>query len=426
MIKARLSFYLIRILTFPFSLLSYRKLHSIGNFVGLLAFYLIPKYRKRSLSNLALAKDLHLTEKQIIKTTKKSFQNLAINILEYPKFAKETDFSKIITCTNPEKALEIYNKGTGIIFFCGHQANWETLFLDGNLRMKGVAIGKPTKNKYLYQWIISIREKTGGRVITPKNALREGLKSLKKGIFLGIVGDQGMPDSNYSYPFFGRKAWNSTAPALLAYKTNSPIMVATVKRKNDIYYIDYSEPIWPDLEKPLDQEITRLMDKSLFILQESIKENLDQWLWQHNRWKQQSPKDIRKRFRHDSLSIILPEKEDEFKRIYNHLKTLKHIYQNAFLILHIPEKYAENFDIIQADEINTYKNIKDVLTKDYRPKIIFNFHGHKKIKKHFKKLSAFEVLTEKNIRKIAKKNYPDKIFKDLSDVLLASSSRITQ
>ena len=72
-----------------------------------------------------------------------------------------------------------------MIFFCGHQANWETLFIAGNKLFKGIAIGKPIKNILLYKWILSIREKTGGKIVDPKNALKEGLKNLRKVVTLG-------------------------------------------------------------------------------------------------------------------------------------------------------------------------------------------------------------------------------------------------
>src|SRR3546814_3313704 len=70
-----------------------------------------------------------------------------INCLEYSKFAREKNFAKVIHCENPEIASSLYAQGQGIIFFCGHQSNWEALFLDGTTRMQGVAIGKAIKNK---------------------------------------------------------------------------------------------------------------------------------------------------------------------------------------------------------------------------------------------------------------------------------------
>ena len=399
--KEQILYYLIRSLTFPTSLFPYRTIHRIGRLLGLFAFYLIRDYRKRALSNLALANDLHLQPKEIKKVAIESFQNLAINCLEYPKLAREKDFSRVIQCENPEKANRIYSQGKGIIFFCGHQSNWEVLFLDGNTRMRGIAIGKPIKNKKLYQWVLSIREKNGGKIITPGNALKEGLRNLRKGIFMGIVGDQGMPESDYSFPFLGRRAWTTTAPALLAYKTQSPIIVATTKRVKEGYRIHYSDPIWPDPGTCLEKEVPRLMEYSLTLLQQSIQNSPGEWLWQHNRWKQQTPHNLFKRFRKDCICIILPKEEDLFHLIYPHLTTLKEIYSKDFLFLIVPEKFAEK-KWFATDGILTYSEYPETLLEDYRFKLVFNFTPFSSIKKHYLRLSAFEVLSLEQLSLLAK------------------------
>ena len=57
-----------------------------------------------------------------------------------------------------------------------------------------------------------------------------------------------------------------------------------------------------------------MMNESLTILQESIKESPGEWLWQHNRWKQQTPQILYKRFRKDCICIILPDDPDRVRR----------------------------------------------------------------------------------------------------------------
>ena len=286
--KNTLSYYFIRFITFPIQYIPYKVLHKFGKIIGYISFYLLKNYRKRALSNLALAKSLNLSNNDIKKNAIKSFQNLAITLLEYPKFFYEKDLSKLFVCEKEQPALDLYKKNIGIIFFVSHLSNWETLFLNGTLKMKGIAIAKPIKNKKLYNWIKKIREKNNGQIIEPKNALKESLRNLKKGVFVGLVADQGMPDSNYSYPFFNRRAWNTTSPALLSYKTSSPIIIATTKRENGRYKIKYSDPIWPNLNNNKDFEIKRLMDKSLNILETEIRKSPGEYFWQHNKYKQQS------------------------------------------------------------------------------------------------------------------------------------------
>jgi KDO2-lipid IV(A) lauroyltransferase len=390
----------------------YSWLHRMGKILGSIAFYFMREYRKRALSNLALANDLKLTPKQLVHYAKKSFQNLAINCLEYPKLSREKDFSRVIQCENPEVATDLYKKGQGIIFFCGHQSNWEVLFLDGTTRMSGIAIGKSIKNKRLYNWIVSIREKNGGKIIAPRNAVKEGLRALRKGTFIGIVGDQGMPDSGYSFPFLGRRAWTSTAPALLAHKTNCPIIFAATRRVRSGYRIHYFDPIWPDLTQPAEQDVIRMMDKALTLLQESIKHSPGEWLWQHNRWKQQTTHNLYKRFRQDCICIILPEVG--FHDLLPHLATLKAIYPLVFLFLLVPEKYR-NIPLIDTDETIYYQTLKQTLLPDMRFKLIFNFTDYQPIHAHYEKLSAFEVINLATLKELAKQHLPPHY--NLSDIL---------
>ena len=362
--------------------MSYPAIHRLGTFLGTCTYYCIPKFRKRSLSNLALASSLDLSEEEIPHLAKASLQNLMITCLEYAKFASEKDIHRVVTCVNPETADQLMKDNKPVIFFCGHQANWEVLFLEGTKRMPGVAIGRPIKNIDLYNWVLSIRQKHGGKMIAPQNAIREGLRGLKKGSFLGIVGDQGMPDSGYSSPFFGRSAWTSPMAAILSHRTGSPIIVATTRRKEGKYFIHYSDPIWPNTDAPMDQEVDRLMKESLSRLEDKIKAEPGQWLWSHNRWKQQTPEKLKARFRHETILIILPEEKLD-------LAVFREIYPHEFITVYTPQ-----MDVcLNGAEILPYTNESDLLRRDFRFKLVFNFSSSVGVKPHFKKLAAFEVIS---------------------------------
>ena len=289
---------LLRLLSFPFRYLPYSLLHSFGAILGTIAYHLLPTFRKITLSNLALAPTLELSPKERITTAKKAFQNLMITCLEYSKLEKESNLTKLAVCENPEVANSILRSGKGVIFFCGHQANWEVLFLDGTMRMRGTAIARTLSNPFLDRWICKVRKQFGGEIIAPRQAIREGMRALKTGSFLGIVGDQGMPNSGFSSLFLGRAAWTSPLPAILSYRTGCPILVATIVRKAGKYYIRYSDPLWPSLKSPFQHEVKRLMGSALSLLEESIQQTPGQWLWQHKRWKQQEGGRLKMRFRY--------------------------------------------------------------------------------------------------------------------------------
>ncbi|MCH9613907.1 MAG: Lipid A biosynthesis lauroyltransferase [Chlamydiia bacterium] len=374
-----LVYLLIRLVTLPFALLPLRAIHCVGNLFGKIAYYLVPKFRKRALSNITFALDLPFPKAKKIAIA--SFQNLMITALEYPKFAFKKDLSKLIVCENPEVAKQIIDQKRGIVFFVGHQANWEVLFLDGTTRMPGVAIGRPIKNIHLYNWVKRIREKNGGTIVPPKNALKEGLRALKSGKFLGIVGDQGMPGDNaYESTFLGKRAYTSPAPALLAYKTNCPIITATIKRLPGKYLIHYSDPIYPDSNALIDTEMPRLMNTALTYFEDSVRKNPGQWLWQHNRWKQETPATVYYKYRHDQILIIADDPLD--------LSIFRTIYPKAFITLLTTRP---NPTLRDTDQL-IYKRPEDTLLNDHRFKLVFNLTTNPHIDAHYKKLSAFEVL----------------------------------
>ncbi|MCB1109208.1 MAG: hypothetical protein KDK44_06080, partial [Chlamydiia bacterium] len=61
---------LINLITFPMRFVSYRAIHALGHFLGPILYYLIPKFRKRALSNIALALKLPNTEiRQLAKAS---------------------------------------------------------------------------------------------------------------------------------------------------------------------------------------------------------------------------------------------------------------------------------------------------------------------------------------------------------------------
>lgn len=378
-------------------------LHGLAKCIGSIAYYVAPKFKKRTTSNLALASALQLTNPEIEKLSRLAFQNLMITLFEFGKLRRRSFIEKVVHHKSLPIVNQLLQKNSGIVFFCGHQANWEILFLDGILRFqKGMAIARPLKNPYLCRWVQSIRETYGGEIIPQKQALRKGIRGLRAGISIGIVGDQGMPESSFSSPFLGRTAWTSTAPALFSYKTNSPIVVMSIARVGKKYEITYSDPIFPNTQAPLESEIPRLMNLTLSLFENSIRKNPDQWLWLHNRWKQETPVHLYYRFCMDSLLIILPRGKD-FSRYNRLVPLIEEIYPKAFLSLLIPSE-CDISHYSSRWEVHKYAHEKEMLLEDYRFKLVFNFSRFPGIKKHFLRYSAFEVLSFPDIYSIAKKH----------------------
>ncbi len=381
-----ITYLLIRLLTYPFRFCSFKILHFIGKGLGACIFFSSRKIRKRILANLLLA-DLQSSHQSQWKLGKRSCQHLCITLLEYAKLSYVTNLDPFLVRENTEIATELYKKGQGIIFFSGHQANWELPFLDGMTRMQGIAIGRVLSNPYLNKWVNSIRERFGGTIVPQSSAIKNALKALKQGQVVGIVGDQGFPyKAAFAYPFLGRRAWTSTMPALLSYKTKAPIIVITSRREKEHYYIHYSDPIYPKKNhyKPL--EIQRLMTAILCTFEKSVRKHPEQWLWMHNRWKQPLPYHLLYKFRFESLLIILP-KVPAFEK--EKIEWLTALFPHRFITFLSPKQSSGLF---KNEEVIYYNSYKECYLKNaYRFKLVLNLTSCANITRYYRKYAKSVV-----------------------------------
>jgi KDO2-lipid IV(A) lauroyltransferase len=370
------------------SLLSYRSLHRLGNFAGLCAYYLHRSFRKKALANLAIAFGETKSEQERVEIAKKSFQNLMITCLEFFRFKKSCGkLSEIATLEENPAVEKLLENKQGVIFLTAHQANWEIPFLALTDRYSGIAIGRPIKNRRLYDLILSVREMNGGKIVTPKRAIHAGIKALSKGEFLGIVGDQAYPDSPYSYPLFGTRAWTASTPALLAYKTGSPLVVGTTQRLSGHYYIKGSSPIWPNLNLPIKDEIPRMMDEAMRHLEKSLSKNPEQWMWIHDRWKQQGIDHVKRKYRYGFVLITLPKNTLPFLEI---IPLLRRIYPKSFLTFYVPKGCKIP---LKECSVKEYEKEDDLFVRDWRFQLVIDFYNSKNLRTHFLKLGAFRALS---------------------------------
>ncbi|MCH9608978.1 MAG: Lipid A biosynthesis lauroyltransferase [Chlamydiales bacterium] len=362
-----MTYFFVRFFEFFLSRLPYPVLHAMGRILGSIVYALYPAFRKKSLSNLYIAFGKIKSEKELKTLARRSFQNVMITLLEFPRLGRG-DLAKIVELIEPEKMTDLQKKGKGMVFLTGHQSNWEIPFVAANmLSPGGIGVGQPARNHKLYKWIVSIRQSQGGTIVTPRQALKAGLKALKEGNYIGIVGDQAHPGSPYSYPFFGTRMWVSNGPALLAYKTHSPIIVVTTKRKKNRYEMRGSDPLWPNYDLPMKESVKELMDRSLHYLEESLKGSPDQWMWIHDRWKQQGIDHVKRIYRYGFILVIVPKEENLYLRT-----SLKKIYPRSFL---------------------TFKTVDDDLfVRDLHYQLVLDFVGLPKVRRYYKRLGAVRAV----------------------------------
>jgi len=168
-----------------------------------------------------------------------------------------------------------------IILISGHFGNYDVI--RANLISKGYQLGalyRPMNNPYFNATYLKNISLIGIPLFARgKNGMAEMVKFLKDGKLIALLIDQHM-SSGEPLKFFGKTAFTATSAAKMAVKYNAILMPFFVVRKGrtsnfELHFetpIEHSDPI------KMTQEFN---DR----LESRVKENLDQWLWTHKRWK---------------------------------------------------------------------------------------------------------------------------------------------
>jgi Kdo2-lipid IVA lauroyltransferase/acyltransferase len=192
---------------------------------------------------------------------------------------------------NSEKLLNLKNSKKPILFFSGHFANFELLamYLDKN-NLNISALYRPLNNIFLNPIMENLRKKYICNNQIPKTipgqekykyAAKELIKKIKKKENIALMIDQKVTQG-IKIDLFNRKALTMNLPAQMALKYNYILQPLKIKRIKEInFLIDVDEPI----QTSSTDDIESVTKKINIKLEDMIKENPNQWIWTHKRWK---------------------------------------------------------------------------------------------------------------------------------------------
>lgn len=173
------------------------------------------------------------------------------------------------------------------LFFSAHLANWEVIpkiAAEKGLNLK--LVYRKANNPYTEKLINNARGRHKNNYIPKgKQGAKQLLRAINKGDDIAMLVDQKMNDG-ISVPFFGSDAMTPSAIASLAIKYDCPIIPTQIIRHENV---KFTVKIFPELkiskEENYDKNIFQIMSEINLIIEGWIKENPEQWMWVHNRWK---------------------------------------------------------------------------------------------------------------------------------------------
>ena len=270
--------------------LSFHSHKGLAKYAKLARFFIMLSCRQKMIimENLKIAFP-NKAENELKVIMKKSVESNMMTFLEFFWISK-----------NPEKVTELVSidsastevldnlakEDKATLYICPHIGNWEL----GNIAVN--AMGYPTrpvarvlKHKEYDELITSIRQMTGASVIKGKGGARSILKALRsKELVLMLVDQNVKPHKGgFFVDFFGLPVAISRAPASLALKTKSNVLMGYCIRQNDGKLKIFVERLDQELvacenDEALSQEFT---NKSV----EIIARYPEQYLWMYERYR---------------------------------------------------------------------------------------------------------------------------------------------
>jgi KDO2-lipid IV(A) lauroyltransferase len=268
-----------------FRVLGLDRASALGGWIGRTIFSRLPPDRIARTNLAAAFPEKPSAERDTIRMA--MWDNLGRVVAEYPHLEKflvgPGERIQFIDNAQSRNALA---DGKGLMFLSAHLANWEMMLIVGEqLNFNGAAVVRPPNNPHVSRWIAKQRGLNGPKLQLGKHSgMRRMFTQLRGGKSLYMLVDQKL-DEGLAIPFFGRDAMTTPAPAALALKLGSRIVIASNRRINGSHFEVTVNPL-PEFTSSGDeaQDIKALTEAITTQLEEIIRHDPSQWLWIHRRW----------------------------------------------------------------------------------------------------------------------------------------------
>ena len=220
------------------------------------------------------------------------WENLGKNIGEF-SFLHNYD---PINCKNTKvegfnyaKSIVLKNKknNTGIIFFSAHFGNWEIgPYIINKLNTDLMGIYRKSNNVYIDRLIQKYRNKKTTYVPKGDLGAKKSFLWLRKGKGLALLMDQKL-NEGININFLGKPSKTAPAIAELAIRMDLDIIPVKLKRTdNNGHKITFFEKIsYRKQNLQHKHKVKYILKQINNHLSSWIKENPEQWLWIHRRWR---------------------------------------------------------------------------------------------------------------------------------------------
>lgn len=268
-----------------FNILSPTRASNIGGWIGRTIGPKLAASRKARRNILLAMPELNAEQQDHIIAG--MWENLGRVIAEYPHLEEIShDHTSI---ENKGRIASLLETGQPIVFFGGHIANWEvnsTALL--TQYDKAITLTYRAPNNPWTEKLLDKARTLDGRLTAFPKSRESGkniLQTLKDGESLGILIDQKY-NEGIEVPFFSQPAMTNPIFVQLCQKYKCPLVpVKNVRVEGCTFKLTPYPPLELFDKNDAPRPIEDVIKEAHTLLEAWIRENPDQWIWVHRRWK---------------------------------------------------------------------------------------------------------------------------------------------
>lgn len=261
----------------------------LGGLLGLVAWAVLPGYRRLAQRNVAIAFGRQMSDREVRRTVRQHFRTLGANLLSVPRLARlpEAKVQARVDLIGLPALRATLESGRGVVMAINHIGNWELYAqLIGRVREFPVgAIFQSQRNKYINRLIERSRSRLGLRTFDRRKGYLDAVDLVEKGGILAILVDQHAGDGALWTPLFRKFASTSPLAAIIAERTGAPLVSVAIHTTGVARWRCIIEPPCEPQGRSV-EELTLELNRTL---EREISAGPPDWFWVHNRWKTPGP-----------------------------------------------------------------------------------------------------------------------------------------
>ncbi len=269
----------------PLSLLPWRLIYGLSDFLYVILYHVAGYRKKVVLENLRNSFP-EKEQKDLNQVAKKFYAHLCDLIAESIKMfsVSENAARKRMRCINPEVQKKVFETGKDVIVAGGHYNNWEMcgVAVPFMFNHKIIGIFKPLKNKFFDDLMRKSRGKFGTLMI-PMQEVKDYFASgfhEPTAVFFIIDQSPSNPSRGYWTTFLNQDTCFMTGAARFAIQYDLPVLFGRIEKVKRGHYTFRLE------EVPVKGlSVEEIMEELIKRLEQQIIEKPEFWLWTHRRWK---------------------------------------------------------------------------------------------------------------------------------------------